>query len=139
MVVECEVVLKLWRRLGVVVEVWGGAAVGRVEMALGIGGTGPGTVVRNRLGFTLRSVVHRMRGLRVGGIEETVERLWSLFLRCLKKELVEEWYVAKLEGSVAHFASRVLVGGVLGALVDGAVVWGPVLDDVGYRYWDLFD
>ena len=30
------------------VEVWGGAAVGRVEMALGIGGTGPGTVVRNR-------------------------------------------------------------------------------------------
>ena len=121
------------------VEVWGGAAVGRVEMALGMGGTGPGTVVRNRLGFTLRSVVHRMRGLRVGGIEETVERLWSLFLRCLKKELVEEWYVAKLEGSVARFASRVLVGGVLGALVDGAVVWGPVLDDVGYRYWDLFD
>ena len=80
-----------------------------------------------------------MRGVRVGGIAETVDRLWSLFLRCLRKELVEEWYVAKLGQTVAQFASQVLVDGVLGTLVDGAVVWGPVFDGVGYRYWDLFD
>ena len=34
-VVECEVVCELWGRLGGVVGVWGGPAVGRVEMALG--------------------------------------------------------------------------------------------------------
>ena len=80
-VVECEVVLRLWQRLGGVVGVWGDATVGRVEMALSVGGTGPGTVIRNRLSFTPRSVVHRMRGLHVGGIEVTVDCLWSLFLR----------------------------------------------------------
>ena len=139
MVVECEVVVKLWERLVGIVGVWGSVVVERAEMAHGIGGTGHGTVVRNRLGFTLRSVVHRMRGLHVGGIEVTVDRLWSLFLRCLKKELVEEWYVARLEGNVALFASRVLIGGVLGTLTDGVVVWAPVFNGVGYRYWDLFD
>ena len=138
-VVDCEVVVRLWGRLLGVVGVWGGAVLERAEMAHGMGGTGDGTVIRNRLGFTLRSVVQSMRGVRVGGIDETVDRLWSLFLRCLKKELVEEWYVAKLQGSVTRFASQVLIGGVLGTLVDGAVVWGPLFDDVGYRYWDLFD
>ena len=39
------------------------------------GGTGAGAVVWNRLGFTLRSVVQRMRGVRVGGIDETVDQL----------------------------------------------------------------
>ena len=120
-------------------ECGGGAMLGRVEMALGVGGTGPGVLVRNILGFTLRLVVHRMRGLRVGGIEVTVDRLWSLFLGCLKKELVEEWYVARLGGSLARFASRVLVGGVLGTLAGSVVMWSPVFDRVGYRYWDLFD
>ena len=62
-----------------------------------------------------------------------------MFLRCLKKQLVEEWYVARLQQSVARFASQVLVGDMLGTLVDGAVVWGPIFDGVGYRYWDLFD
>ena len=137
-VVGCEVVVELWRRLEEVVEGWGGP-VGRAEMALGMGGTGPGTDIRNRMGFTLRSAVQSMRGVRVGGVDETADRIWSLFLRRLKKELVEGWYVAKLEGSVTLFASRVLVGGVLGVLQDGAVVWGPIFDGVGYRYWDLFD
>ena len=126
MVVDCEVVVRLWGRLLGVVGVWGGAVLERAEMAHGMGGTGDGTVIRNRLGFTLRSVVQSMRGVRVGGIDETVDRLWSLFLRCLKKA----W-----RGMVRG----VLVGGVLGTLVDGAVVWGPLFDDVGYRYWDLFD
>ena len=67
-------------------------------------------VVRNRLCFTLRLVVQWMRGVRVGGINETVDQLWSLFLRCLKKKLVEEWYMEKLERSEARFASQVLIG-----------------------------
>ena len=47
--------------------------------------------------------------------------------------------MARLEGSLARFASRVLVGGVLGTLAGGEVTWSPVFDGVGYRYWNLFD
>ena len=112
--------------------------MGRSEMALGRAGTDQGTVIWNRLGFTLRSAVHRMRGVRVGGFEETVDRLWSIFLRSLRKELEEEWCAARMEGSVTLFASRVLVGGVLGSMEEGEVEWGPLFDGVGYRYWDLF-
>ena len=83
-VVDCWVVRDLWARFGAVVEVWGGRDVGRAEMALGRDGRDPGTVVRNRLGYTLRSVVHSMRGVRSGGVDETVDRLWSLFLRRLR-------------------------------------------------------
>ena len=55
-----------------------------------------------------------------------------------RQELVEEWYVAKLEGNVALFASRVLVDGVMGVMEGGTVLWGPIFDAVRYRYWDLF-
>ena len=79
-----------------------------------------------------------MRVVRVGGLEETVDRIWSLFLHRLKKELVEEWYVSRLEGDVAAFESRVLVGGLLGRLVDGVVEWSGMMEGVGYQYWDLF-
>ena len=137
-VVDCAVVVELWRRLGAVVGEWGGPDVGRVEMALGRDGREPGTVLRNRLGFTLRSVVHSMRGVRMGGVDETVDRLWLLFLKRLRKELMEEWYTAKLVGNVVLFASRVLIGGVLGRLEDGEVRWGALFDGIGYNYWDLF-
>ena len=80
-----------------------------------------------------------LRAVRMGGIEEAVDRLWSLFLRRLKKEVVEEWYVARMEGGVAVFEARVLVGGLLGRMDGGAVVWAPLFGDMGYRYWDLFD
>ena len=79
-----------------------------------------------------------MRAVRVGGLGATVDRLWSTFLLRLKKELVEEWYVSRLEGDVAVFGSRVLVGGLLGRLVDGVVEWSGMMEGVGYQYWDLF-
>ena len=124
MVVECEVVRELWRKFGESVEVLGGGVVVELgEMAMGREGGDRGTALRNRLGFTLRSAVMSLRAVRVGGVEETVGRIWSLFLRRLKKELVEEWCVARLEGDVAVFESRVLMGGFLGHLADGAVVW----------------
>ena len=129
--VDCEVVRRLWLRLGGVVERWGGAVVERREMALGRVGRDPGTVLRNRLGFSLRSAVHSMRGVRVGGVGQTVDNIWSLFLRRLRKELVEEWYVASLVGGVAQFEARVLVDGVLGEMRDGAVVWGAVFAGAG--------
>ena len=138
-VVECEVVCQLWGRLGGVVEVWGGGVVDRCEMALGCEGRDPGGVLRNRLGFTLRSTIMGMRGRRLGGVGETVDQLWSLFLRRLRKELVEEWYVARLEGGVASFEKRVCVGGVLAEVREGEVEWGALFDGVRYRYWDLFD
>ena len=75
----------------------------------------------------------------MGDVEETVDRLWSLFLRRLRKELVEEWYVARLEGGVGVFERQVCVGGVLAEVRDGEVEWGALFGGVGYRYWDLFD
>ena len=138
-VVECEVVRRLWVLLGGVVEPWGGGVVDRCEMALGREGRDPGGVLRNRLGFTLRSTIMGMRGVRLGGVEETVDQLWSLFLRRLRKELVEEWYVARLEGGVGSFEKRVCVGGVLAEVIEGEVEWGALFDGVRYRYWDLFD
>ena len=111
----------------------------RLEMALGWGGRDPGGVLRSRLGFTLRSAVMGMRGVRMGSVEETVDQLWSLFLRRLRKELVEEWYVARMEGGVGSFEARVCVGGVLGEVREGEVVWGALFDGIRYRYWDLFD
>ena len=138
-VVECRVVGELWRRLGVEVAVLGGGeAVGTREMALGREGRDRGTALRNRLGYALRSAVMSMRGVRVGGFGETVDRIWSLFLHRLRRELVEEWYVARMEGSVALFESRVLVGGLLGRMVGGAVEWCGMMGAVGYRYWDLY-
>ena len=95
--------------------------------------------MRNRLGFTLRSTIMGMRGVRLGGVGVTVDQLWSLFLRRLRKELVEEWYVARLEGSVGSFEKRVCVGGVLAEVREGEVMWGALFDGVRYRYWDLFD
>ena len=140
MVVECRVVGELWRRFGEeVAELGGGVTVEVVEMALGRGGRDRGTDLRNGMGFTLRSAIMSLRAVRVGGIEETVDHIWSHFLRCLKKELVEEWYVSRLEGSVAVFESRVLVGGFLGRLEDGTVEWGRLMRGVGYQYWNLFD
>ena len=110
-VLECGVVRELWGRLGAEVAVLGGGKVVEVwEMAMGRGGRDRGTALRNGLGFTLRSTVMSMRVVRIGGLGATVDRIWSLFLHRLKKELVEEWYVSRLEGDVAAFESRVLVG-----------------------------
>ena len=91
------------------------------------------------MSFILRSVVMTMRGIRVGGVEETVDRLWSIFLRRLKKEVIEEWYLAKLEGSITLFESRTLVAGLLGRLVDGGVEWSAELSQVTYDYFNLYN
>ena len=67
------------------------------------------------------------------------DHLWSTFLRRLKKELVEEWYVAKLEGSVTLFESLNLVEGLLGRLDNGCVRWSVDLEDTTYEYFNLYN
>ena len=69
----------------------------------------------------------------MGGVEETLDQLWSLFLRRLRKELVEEWYVARMEGGVGSFESQVCVGGVLGEAREGKLVWGALFDGIRYQ------
>ena len=108
-------------------------------MAFGLDAIDDNTKLRNRMSFILRSVVMTMRAIRVGGVEETVDRLWSIFLRRLKTEVVEEWYLAKLDGSLTLFESRTLVAGLLGRLVNGCVEWNAELSEVTYDYFNLYN
>ena len=139
-VIECETVQKLWKKLLDMVAPLGGTTVLQpIEMAFGLDANDEKTKLRNRMSFILRSVVMTMRAIRVGGVEETVDRLWSIFLRRLKTEVVEEWYLAKLEGSLTLFESRTLVAGLLGRLVNGCVEWNAELSEVTYDYFNLFN
>ena len=80
-----------------------------------------------------------LRGVTFVSEVEAGSRIWGLFFHRLKKDVVEDWYVAKLRGDLAEFERRVLVGGLLGVVDDGGVRWAGILEEVGYRYWDLFD
>ena len=52
---------------------------------------------------------------------------------------MEDYYTARLRGSVAQFEKSVLVGGLLGVLnMEGVVEWRGIVDGVGYQYWDLY-
>ena len=138
-VVDCAVVKGVWARLeGTLVQLVAGP-VSKGEMAFGCLGGGDADELRRRLGFVLRAAVHSLRGVEMGGARRAEEAVWAFFLGRLKKELVEAWYVAKVGGKEGEFERRVLFGGVLGHLgPGGSVVWGGLLDGVGYRGWDLF-
>ena len=139
-IIECEVVKKVWQKLADMVAPLGGTTVIEPqEMAFGLNGNDKRTKLRNRMSFVLRSTIMSMRALNLGSVEVTVDRVWSTFLRYLKKELVEELYVAKLEGSVTLFESHTLVAGLLGRLVNGCVEWSAELSDVTYEYYNLFN
>ena len=139
-ILECQVVKKLWQKLADLVAPLGGTSVIEpLEMAFGLNGNDKKTKLRNKLGFICRSTVMSNRGISVGGIDATVDRLWSIFLQRLKKELVEEFFTAKLEGDVTLFESRNLVDGLLGRLVNGCVVWSVHLEPATYNYFDLYN
>ena len=138
-VLDCQVVVELWDRLSAALVRLDERGVTRREQGLGLTGQGVQVRLRNRLGYTLRSVVLGMRWVRVRDVGRAVHNIWSAFLVHLKRELVEDYWVVKFGGSVADFARVVLVGGVLGTLGEGArVEWGPLLRDVRVGYWDLF-
>ena len=139
-VLECQVVKKLWKKLADLVAPLGGTSVIEpLEMAFGLNGNDKKTKLRNKLSFICRSTVMSNRGISVGGIDATVDRLWSIFLQRLKKELIEEFFTAKLEGDVTLFESRNLVDGLLGRLVNGCVVWSAHLEPATYNYYDLYN
>ena len=117
----------------------GRGVVSRREMGLGFEGTGGGVSLSNRLGFLMRSSVMTMRGVEFPGPDEAVDRIWSLFLRRTRKEMVEEWYVARVEGQMERYEREWLVGGVLGTLTEGAIEWSGILAGVRHRWWCLFD
>ena len=137
-VTECRVVRELWDRLGPVLGRISRGAVVRGEMAFGPLGESAAEVLRRRLGFALRSAVHTMRGVEMGGVGRAVEKVWEMFVGRLRRELMEEFLVRRYEGRLEVFAASVLIGGELGRLEAGGVVWGGILEGVGYRGWDLF-
>ena len=103
-ITECDVVIKLWDKFAQTTgALAGGPTVQRHEMAFGLPEQDRASVLRTRLGFSLRATVMSLRAINVGNIDQTVDHLWSVFLRRLKKELVEEYYTAKLEGNLTPF------------------------------------
>ena len=130
-IIECQIVKLLWQRLGHMVEPLGLTnTIEQREMAFGLTGNDKKTKLRNRLGFTLRSTVMSMRGIRSGDVDATVDRLWSIYLRYLKKELVEQWFCEMFNGSILLFEARTLVAGLLDPLNEGSVEWSAILDGV---------
>ena len=138
-VTECDVVIKLWARFAQKVSALAGSlTVQKHEMAFGLPDKDRATVLRTRLGFTLRATIMSLRGIRTGDINQTVDHLWSVFLRRLKKELVEEYYTAKLEGNLILFEKRTLVNDFLGHMTDSELQWSDFISEVQYDYWNLF-
>ena len=108
-------------------------------MALGLIEKGDKITLRNRLAYTLRSAVLAMRWIHIRDVQRAADNIWSSFKVQLKRELVEDYWVAKMGGDIGKFEKCVLVGGVLGELGDdGNVCWGEWLRDVKVGYWELF-
>ena len=138
-ITECDVVIKLWEKFAQNISALAGSlTVQKHEMAFGLAETDRATVLRTRLGFSLRATIMSLRATRVGDTTQNVDHLWLVFLRRLKKELVEEYYTAKLEGNLTLFEQRTLVDNFLGQITDNGIQWSDFLSEVQYDYWNLF-
>jgi hypothetical protein len=140
-VVGCGVVDGLWGRLGATLGRLDSRGVTRRERALGLEGSGEAVRLRNRLGYTLRMAVLRARGEDYGNRERAGRLVWASFRVGLKRELVQEWWGAKLDGNTGRFNREVFVEGVLGRIDErGQVVWLGLVGEgeVGVDYWTLF-
>ena len=138
-VIECQVVRNLWDRLSATLVRLDNRGVTVREMALGLIGQGEQVRLRNRLGYTLRSAVLGMRWVGWREVGRATDAIWAAFLVQLKREVVGEYWAARLGGAVVGFARTTLAGGVLGRMEEGGVVnWGPLLGGVGVGYWALY-
>ena len=137
-VLDCPVVVGLWGKLSATLVGLDYRVVTRQERGLGLSGKGEKVRLRNRLGYTLRSVILGMRWVRVREVDRAVSNIWTAFLVQLKRELVEDYWVARFGGSLVDFSRSVLVDGVLGRMDGVRVEWGPLLQNVCFGYWDLF-
>ena len=138
-IIECDVVINLWERLKPHLEALDSSPITKREMGLGLAGTGDKTNLRNRLAYTLRSAVLAMRWIRIRDKERATNNIWGTFQTQLKRELVEDYWVAKTNGQLGDFSKKVLVAGVLGKLGEnGFVQWNDWLRDIRVGYWNLF-
>ena len=138
-ILECQVTKNLWDRLGPTLTKLDSTPTSAWEMGLGLEGLSDRVRLRNRLTFTLRSAILAMRWIAVRNVELATFNIWSAFLTQLKRELVEEYWTAKLNGGVANFVRDSLAGDVLGKLNDdGFLEWGSLLEHVRVGYWDLY-
>ena len=135
----CGTVLQLWERLKPHLEALDKRAITEKEMGLGLSGNGDNVKLRNRLAYTLRSAVLAMRWIHIRDVDRAADNIWSSFLYQLKRELVEDYWVAKTKGDIGYFTRTVLTGGVLGQMdSNNRVQWAAWLRDIKVRYWDLF-
>ena len=138
-VIECQVVVELWGKLSATLVRLDNRAVTGREMGLGLTGESERIRLRNRLGYTLRSAVLAMRWVRIREVGRAVGNIWAAFLVQLKRELVEDFWVAKFGGVLGAFESGVLAGGVLGRLGEGGgIEWADLLGDTRVGYWELY-
>ena len=108
-------------------------------MALGLIDNGANVAMRNKIAFTLRSAVLAMRWINVRDIQRASDNIWGSFLTQLKREILEDFWIAKTEGKLAEFEQNTLVGGVIGTLGSNAFVsWSQWLQDIRVGYWELF-
>ena len=135
----CPVVMELWNRLEPHLLMLDSSPTSKHEMALGLAGSGAKVALRNRIAFTLRSAVLAMRWIKIRNIERAAENIWGSFLTNLKREVLEDYWVAKIHGTMEEFEQSTLVNGVLGTMgANGFICWSPWLLDIRVGYWDIF-
>ena len=139
-IIDCPVVKALWTQLSdSFIQFLVDEPVTRVEMSFGLRANTNAVKLRNRLGYTLRSAIHSLRAERFINEREARNRIWSLFLYRLKRDIAEDYQTAKLNGNLESFERRVLIRGLIGTLsrVRG-LIWGGLLQNVGLHYYHLF-
>ena len=138
-ILECQVTKSLWDKLSPTLLKLDPTPVSPREMGLGLVGLSDRVRLRNRLAFTLRSAVLAMRWIAVRDVERATFNIWTAFLTQLKRELVEEYWTAKMYGGIANFVRDSFAGEVLGKMGENGVLeWGPLLEHVRVGYWDLY-
>ena len=135
----CPVVLELWHRMEPHLLKLDTTSISKKEMALGLTGSGAKVALRNKITYTLRSAVLAMRGISIRDIQRAADNIWGSFLTQLKREIMEDFWTAKIHGKISDFEQSALVEGVIGHLGDdGFVSWSEWLRDIRVGYWELF-
>ena len=139
LLLECPTVGALWDRLSVAALIpLVNEPVDQWEMCLAKAAPSAVWKLRNRLGFTLRSAIHSMRFVQFENGDIAQNSIWNSFLHRLKNDMMEDYYTAKLGGTLALFEARILIGGVLGRMDGEKVRWAGILYGVAHEYWSLY-
>ena len=135
----CPVVLELWHRMEPHLLKLDPTPITKKEMALGLTGSGAKVALRNKITYTLRSAVLAMRWISIRDTQRAADNTWGSFLTQLKREIMEDFWTAKIHGKISEFEQTALAEGVIGELGDdGFVIWSGWLRDIRVGYWELF-